>query len=281
MSGTQPRKILVVDDDDATRRGLCALVTEAGYRAIPAASLQEATEALTREAPDLIITDVRLQGYNGLQLLAMGARPIPAIVVTGFPDRMLEADAHKMGAEYLEKPLSPASLLSLIRVKLDATAPNALFSATRRWTRKPVKRQLKAWVQDFPVRILDISYGGLRHRIGEDARITAAAVALRDAAHLQRGHRRERGVAEAERGNRVAVWSGGARSEPRHLAPAGGRRLVLRNEAGPAARLVRGALLGLWCQPRLALATDSNQPVAQDANHGENDSCRHWFLLDA
>ena len=28
--------------------------------------------------------------------------------------------------------------------------------------RKPVKRQLKAWVQDFPVRILDISYGGLR-----------------------------------------------------------------------------------------------------------------------
>jgi DNA-binding response OmpR family regulator len=162
VSLTQPRKILVVDDDDATRRGLCALVTEAGYRAIPAASLPDATEALMREAPDLIITDVRLQGYNGLQLLAMGARPIPAIVVTGFPDRMLEADAHKMGAEYLEKPLSPASLLSLIRVKLDATAPNALFSATRRWTRKPVKRQLKAWVQDFPVRILDISYGGLR-----------------------------------------------------------------------------------------------------------------------
>lgn len=162
VSPTQPRKILVVDDDDSTRRGLCALVTEAGYRAISASSLHEATEALTREAPDLIITDVRLQGYNGLQLLAMGARPIPAIVVTGFPDRMLEADAHKMGADYLEKPLSPASLLSLIRVKLEATAPNALFSATRRWARKPVKRQLKAWVQDFPVRILDISYGGLR-----------------------------------------------------------------------------------------------------------------------
>lgn len=162
QSPVSPRKVLIVDDDDATRHGLCALVTEAGFTAIPAASLAEATEALTREAPDLIITDVRLQGYNGMQLLAMGSRPIPAIVVTGFPDRMLEADAHKMGADYLEKPLSPASLLALIRVKLEASAPNALFSATRRWARKPVKRQLKAWIRDFPVRILDISYGGLR-----------------------------------------------------------------------------------------------------------------------
>jgi DNA-binding response OmpR family regulator len=156
------RRILIVDDDDATRRGLSALVTQAGYVAIAASSLPEATEALERESPDLVITDIRLQGYNGLQLLAMGSRPIPAIVVTGFPDRSIEADARKMGAEYVLKPLSPASLLSLVQQKLEASAPNALFSATRQWARKPVKRQLKAWVQDFPVRILDISYGGLR-----------------------------------------------------------------------------------------------------------------------
>jgi DNA-binding response OmpR family regulator len=159
---TPTRTILIVDDDDATRHGLCALVTEAGFHAVPAGSLQEATDALEREKPDLIITDVRLQGFNGLQLLAMGARPVPAIVVTGYPDRMLEADAAKMGADYLEKPLSPASLLALVHRKLEATTPNRLFSATRRWTRKPVQRQLKAWVQDFPVRILDVSYGGLR-----------------------------------------------------------------------------------------------------------------------
>jgi hypothetical protein len=67
-----------------------------------------------------------------------------------------------MGADYLLKPLSPASLLALVQTKLEASAPNALFSATRRWARKPVTRQLKAWIQDFPVRILDISYGGLR-----------------------------------------------------------------------------------------------------------------------
>jgi CheY-like chemotaxis protein len=162
---SSPRRILIVDDDDTTRRGLTALVSGAGYVASAANSLQEATEALEREAPDLVITDIRLQGYNGLQLLAMGSRPIPAIVVTGYPDRSIEADAKKMGAEYLLKPIAPVSLLALVQQKLEASAPNALFSATRRWARKPVTRHLKAWVQDLPVRILDISYGGLRLEI--------------------------------------------------------------------------------------------------------------------
>ena len=159
---TTPRRILIVDDDDTTRRGLVALMAGAGFVALPAGTFQAATEALERDAPDLIITDIRLQGYNGLQILAMGSRPIPAIVVTGYPDRSIEADARKMGAEFLLKPISPAALLSLVQQKLEATAPNAIFSATRRYARKPVRRQLKAWVLDLPVRILDISYGGLR-----------------------------------------------------------------------------------------------------------------------
>jgi DNA-binding response OmpR family regulator len=160
-----PRRILIVDDDDTTRRGLVALMAGAGFVAIPAGSLQEATAALERDAPDLIITDIRLQGYNGLQILAMGSRPIPAIVVTGYPDRSIESDARKMGAEYLLKPISPAHLLALVQQKLEASTPNAIFSATRRYARKPVTRHLKAWVQDLPVRILDISYGGLRLEI--------------------------------------------------------------------------------------------------------------------
>ena len=160
-----PRRILIVDDDETTRRGLVALMAGAGFVALPAGSFQEAIAILERDAPDLVITDIRLQGYNGLQILAMGTRPIPAIVVTGYPDSSIEADARKMGADYLLKPISPASLLALVQQKLEASAPNAIFSATRRYARKPVRRQLKAWVQDLPVRILDISYGGLRLEI--------------------------------------------------------------------------------------------------------------------
>ena len=121
-------------------------------------------DALAKDDPDLLITDVRLQGYNGLQLIAMSPRQIPTIVVTGYPDRMLEADAHKMGAEYLVKPVSPSALLALIRQKLGSDEA-AAFSPARRWARKPVTSQLKAWFEDLPVRILDISYGGLRLEI--------------------------------------------------------------------------------------------------------------------
>jgi len=156
------RRILIVDDDDATRRGLTALLSGAGYTPVPVGSLREATDALERELPDLIITDIRLQGYNGLQLLAMGSRPVPAIVVTGYPDGSIEADARKMGADYVLKPISPASLLGLVQQKLEASPTNAIFSATRRYVRKPLTRPLTAWVHDQPVRILDVSDGGLR-----------------------------------------------------------------------------------------------------------------------
>ena len=52
-----PRRILIVDDDDTTRRGLVALMSGAGFVALPAGSLQEATTVLERDAPDLIFAD--------------------------------------------------------------------------------------------------------------------------------------------------------------------------------------------------------------------------------
>jgi CheY-like chemotaxis protein len=159
--GTLPR-ILLVDDDEATRQGLAVLLAEAGYTVDPVGSLKAAMDELAQRAPDLLITDVRLQGYNGLQLLAMSPTRVPTIVITGFPDRMLQADAQKMGAEYLIKPVAPAALLAVIRRKLSQSVAETEFSPSRRWVRKPVSSQLKAWVQDLPVRILDISYGGMR-----------------------------------------------------------------------------------------------------------------------
>ena len=60
---------------------------------------------LAESQPDLLITDVRLDAYNGLHLVAMAPRPIPAIVVTGFADPSIEADARRLGADYLVKPI--------------------------------------------------------------------------------------------------------------------------------------------------------------------------------
>lgn len=107
-------KILLVDDDPATMSGLVALLQNAGYDVIAVSTMQDARRALVRLAPDLLITDVRLGAHNGLNLLVVRPQPIPAIVITGFDDPVLEADARRMGAEFLVKPIAPARLVRLI-----------------------------------------------------------------------------------------------------------------------------------------------------------------------
>ena len=61
---------------------------------------------------------MRLGAFNGLQLIVTGDLHIPTIVVSGFDDAVLQADARAFGAEYLVKPVTAASLLDLIDQKL-------------------------------------------------------------------------------------------------------------------------------------------------------------------
>ena len=158
------RTILVVEDDNAARRGLVALLGDAGYRTLEAATLKQGRELLARENPDLVIVDVRLGGDNGLQLVAMAPRPVPAIVTTGFRDASLEADARQFGADFLVKPIAPSVLLKLIEQKLAAAAEQQAGSS-RRWPRRHVSTAVDAQMGDSPARIIDVGYGGVRLEI--------------------------------------------------------------------------------------------------------------------
>jgi DNA-binding response OmpR family regulator len=158
-------KVLIVDDNEAARTGLAKILERADFTVFSAATFAEGRSALTKEQPDLLIADVRLGEYNGLQLLAGAARPMPAIIVTGYPDPVLEADARRMGAEYLVKPISPTALVELVRQKL-TTPQEQIFRPARKWERKQISGSLPARVGDEPARILDISYGGLRLELG-------------------------------------------------------------------------------------------------------------------
>jgi len=109
-----PHKILVVDDEDGMRTFLFTILTHAGYDVVTAEGVQVGSRALDEGSPDLLITDVRLGKFNGLQLLAMNPRGVPAIVMTGYPDPVLEADARQLGARFLLKPIEPARLLTLV-----------------------------------------------------------------------------------------------------------------------------------------------------------------------
>jgi CheY-like chemotaxis protein len=155
-------KILIVEDDRATRVGLQELLACAGYTAVAAGDFREGRRALEQGRPDLLIVDLRLQGFNGLQLLHINPRPIPTIVMTGFPDDVLQADARRLGAEYLLKPVDPAKLLALVR-RLLGREPQAV--ERRRVSRKAISADLPVEVNAVPARLLDASRAGVRFEI--------------------------------------------------------------------------------------------------------------------
>jgi DNA-binding response OmpR family regulator len=156
------RTILVVEDDDAARVGLLVLLADAGYRTIGASTLKQGTVLLAQQNPDLVIVDIRLGGDNGLQLIAMAHRPVPAIVTTAFADPILERDARQFGADFMVKPISPAALLELVELKLSAAPDNQRAATARRWPRKQVSSDIAAVVDESPARIVDVGYGGVR-----------------------------------------------------------------------------------------------------------------------
>jgi two-component system, OmpR family, response regulator len=117
-SVTAPARVLVVDDDSATRAGLCEFLERAGYCCTAAASFEAARAIVRSSPPDLLITDVRLGAFNGLQLVVGHARSTPAIVISAFDDVTLKAAAREMGATYLLKPISPSELLEKVQAAL-------------------------------------------------------------------------------------------------------------------------------------------------------------------
>jgi DNA-binding response OmpR family regulator len=160
-------KVLIVEDDRGSRTGLVQLLERAGYEVISGATFEEGRRLLATENPDLLITDVRLEEFNGLQLIITRRPPVPAIVVTGYADPVLEQEAKRLGADYLIKPFLPSALLRLVERKV-STLPPVTFETARRWVRKPVAGGLLAHVETARARILDVSYGGLRFELDEN-----------------------------------------------------------------------------------------------------------------
>ena len=158
------QKILIVDDDRATREGLALLLAEDGYETLMASDVAAAMHVLTQTPPDLLITEVRLETYNGLHIVAMAPRPLRAIVVTGYADAAIEADARRLGAEYLLKPVAPTVLRGVIARLL--TNPDAgMFYQARACPRIALMPPIPASVGDRAGVILDVSETGARVRV--------------------------------------------------------------------------------------------------------------------
>ncbi len=111
-------KILVVDDEANARGALSEILREEGYETETAADGFKALGKLGAFAPDLVLTDLKMPGLDGISLLdeVRAAAPQSVVVVmTAFGTIDSAVEAIKKGAEnYLTKPLDPTSLLVVI-----------------------------------------------------------------------------------------------------------------------------------------------------------------------
>jgi two-component system, LuxR family, response regulator FixJ len=110
----------IVDDDEAVRQSLAFLLSGAG---IPVRLYESATKflaALPGVQGGCLITDVRMPGKTGLQLLReLRAKsvPLPTIVITGHGDIPMAVEAMKAGAvDFIEKPFEEEAILRAVRL---------------------------------------------------------------------------------------------------------------------------------------------------------------------
>lgn len=102
------------------------LLYEAGCAVVSASSFQAARKALDSVEPDLLIADVRLDDYNGLQLafLSRLERPRTRIIIThAYADALLEDEAKRCDAAFVVNPLANPALLQAVRSALTPAVP--------------------------------------------------------------------------------------------------------------------------------------------------------------
>ena len=118
----QPRTVLVLDDEEAIREGLCMLLQEWGYDAIAAASIAEAERAvgLLETPPDLILSDLHLgdgpDGIAGIEAIRRQCGcDVAAILITGDTSHTEIRRATESGHPVLFKPVQPRKLYDALR----------------------------------------------------------------------------------------------------------------------------------------------------------------------
>ena len=122
-------RVWLVDDDASIRWVLERALRNDGMAPRAFEAAEPALEALRRESPDVLITDIRMPGASGLELLRRirDARPaLPVIVMTAHSDLGSAVSAYEGGAfEYLPKPFDIDQAVALVRRAANGAAPGS------------------------------------------------------------------------------------------------------------------------------------------------------------
>jgi DNA-binding response OmpR family regulator len=163
-----PYRILVLDDDEHALAGLVELLRDAGHSVTGAATYDAAKRLLSVGSYDLLIADVRLRGFNGIDLVRQTNRDYPemaAIIITGYDEPMMELEAGRYGARFVRKPIQPLSFLQVVSESLTTVRRQ------RRWPRKRVIGGFRVTADGRPAAVVDVCYGGLRLELPADQQL--------------------------------------------------------------------------------------------------------------
>jgi DNA-binding NtrC family response regulator len=116
-------KILIVDDEVDLAQAMATLLGNAGYTCVVCTEGARAYDAVLAESPDLVLSDLRMPGGSGMELLkkVRSHNPtLPVILLTAFATVDLAVQAMREGAtDFLAKPFLPEELLAKIRGGID------------------------------------------------------------------------------------------------------------------------------------------------------------------
>ncbi|MBE7449849.1 MAG: sigma-54-dependent Fis family transcriptional regulator [Kofleriaceae bacterium] len=111
--------ILIIDDNETVRDGLAHTIKKLGHEVVAAASGQAGVDACRARRFDFVITDLKMEGLGGVEVLrAVTAHDptVPVMIITGFGTVETAVEAMKLGAfDFLTKPFSP----EVVRLKVE------------------------------------------------------------------------------------------------------------------------------------------------------------------
>jgi DNA-binding NtrC family response regulator len=118
-------EILVVDDDEAVGKVLAALLTQSGHKSTWVGSAEAALATLEKKAFDLVISDVRMPGLSGLELLKLlrqRSPDLPVVLLTAHGTVQMAVEAMREGAaDFLLKPFNRDEVLFVVKKCLSSS----------------------------------------------------------------------------------------------------------------------------------------------------------------
>jgi two-component system, NtrC family, C4-dicarboxylate transport response regulator DctD len=115
--------VLYIEDDELVRRASVQSLQLAGFDVTGYASVESAARSISADFPGVVVSDIRLPGASGLDLLAQcheRAPDVPVILVTGHGDISMAVQAMRDGAyDFIEKPFASERLIETVRRALE------------------------------------------------------------------------------------------------------------------------------------------------------------------